>query len=168
MGTKVTIRLRTTDIRSVRVRPYWGVSVSMFHHILKSPWPWFKQAFQYGNLFGANGCLLLGDMQTCTSDWHKGDPLGATGQFPKRRINVNITKPDGKPMEPLGPAPRQVYPLVLVILPGEDDYYKDNREGNVGAFIGKKNMQLVKSILINSNIIDISIRPTTYFLIFLV
>ena len=75
-------------------------------------------------------------MQTCTSDWHKGDPLGATGQFPKRRIIVDITKPDGKPMEPLGPAPRHVYPLVLVILPGDDDYYKDNREGNVGAFIG--------------------------------
>ena len=113
------------------------MSVSVFHHILKSPWPWFKQAFQYGNLFGANGCLLLGDMQTYTSDWHKGDPLGATGQFPKRRINIAITKPDGKPMEPLGPAPRQVYPLVLVILPGEEDFYKDNREGNVGAFIGR-------------------------------
>ena len=134
-GTKVTIRLRTTDIRSVRVRPYWGVSVSMFHHILKSPWPWFKQAFEYGNLFGASGSMLFGDMQTCTSDWHKGDPLGATGEFPKRRINVDITKPDGKPMEPLGPAPRQVYPLVLVILPGEEDFYNDNREGNVGAFI---------------------------------
>ena len=76
-------------------------------------------------------------MQTYTSDWHKGDPLGATGQFPKRRINIAITKPDGKPMEPLGPAPRQVYPLVLVILPGEEDFYKDNREGNVGAFIGR-------------------------------
>ena len=44
-------------------------------------------------------------------------------------------------MEPLGPAPRQVYPLVLVILPGEEDYYKDNREGNVGAFIGKTRKQ---------------------------
>ena len=75
-------------------------------------------------------------MQVCTSDWHKGDPLGATGQFPKRRIIVNVTKPDGQPMEPLGPAPRQVYPLVLVVLPGEEDFYKDNREGNVGAFIG--------------------------------
>ena len=41
-------------------------------------------------------------------------------------------------MEPLGPAPRQVYPLVLVILPGEEDFYKDNREGNVGAFIGRQ------------------------------
>merc|ERR1711981_834493 len=38
-------------------------------------------------------------------------------------------------MEPLGPAPRHVYPLVLVILPGGEDYYKDNRDGNVGAFI---------------------------------
>ena len=136
LGSKVTIRLRTTDVRSVRVRPYWGVSVSAFHHILKSPWPWFKEAFLYGNLFGVEGCAMLGDLQSCTSDWHRGDPLGVTGQYPKRRIILNIEKPDGNPMEPLGPAPRQVYPLVLVILPGDEDFYKDNRDGNVGAFIG--------------------------------
>ena len=79
---------------------------------------------------------MLGDIQTCSSDWLSGDPLGATGQFPKRRVIVNVTKPDGKPIEDLGPAPRQIYPLVLVVLPGEDDFYKENRDGNVGAFIG--------------------------------
>ena len=79
---------------------------------------------------------MLGDMQTCSSDWLKGDPLGATGQFPKRRVILKLTKPDGKTMENLGPAPRQVYPLVLVILPGDDEFYNNHQEGNVGAFIG--------------------------------
>lgn len=134
-GTKLTFRFRTTGIRSIRIRPYWGVSVSIFHHVLKSPWPWFKEAFLRGNLFGSEGCSMLGDIQTCSSDWLSGDPLGATGQFPKRRVIVNVTKPDGKPIEDLGPAPRQIYPLVLVVLPGEDDFYKENRDGNVGAFI---------------------------------
>ena len=132
----MTFRFRTTGIRSIRIRPYWGVSVSIFHHVLKSPWPWFKEAFLRGNLFGSEGCSMLGDIQTCSSDWLSGDPLGATGQFPKRRVIVNVTKPDGKPIEDLGPAPRQIYPLVLVILPGDDDFYKENRDGNVGAFIG--------------------------------
>ena len=79
---------------------------------------------------------MLGDMQTCESDWLKGDPLGATGQFPKRRVILKLTKPDGKTMEDLGPAPRKIYPLVLVILPGDDEFYNNHQEGNVGAFIG--------------------------------
>ena len=39
-------------VTSIRVRVYLGVSVSVFHHVIRGPWDWTRQAFLNGNPFG--------------------------------------------------------------------------------------------------------------------
>jgi len=90
---------------SLLVRAYWGVTVTAFHHILGSPWSWFRQAFTSpaGNLFGAEGCVLPGQI----AQHNTGD-----------EIYLELHRPKDKPeLRELGPAPRKSYPLVLVVLP---------------------------------------------------
>lgn len=78
-----------------KIRCYWGVDIKAFHHVLRSPWPWFEKAFQNGNLFGSEGCQIL-------------DPiLQIENQIElDLKIHPNLN---------LGQTPRTKYPLVLVV-----------------------------------------------------
>ncbi len=115
VGSHLTVKLNISDscgVNNIKYRAYWGVSVTAFYHVLRSPWPWFREAFLKGNLFGSDGCLQLGDLtvnevrdndlqsSTSTTSGHENDPI----------LELNFECPQLD----LGPAPRKRYPLVLV------------------------------------------------------
>lgn len=62
--------------------------------------PWFKEAFLHGNLFGESGCIGLGDLKT----------IAAQSETPF--FDLSESKPDKMDLN-LGPAPRNVYPVVF-------------------------------------------------------
>ena len=43
----------TDPVEKLILRAYWGVNISAFHHVLRSPCDWFINAFENGNLFGS-------------------------------------------------------------------------------------------------------------------
>lgn len=93
---KVKLQLTISSCQPVKLRAYWGVAVTTFHHVLRSPWEWLKRAFLHGNLFGQESCLHLSpSMQYSDQD----------------SVLVELTRPELD----LGPAPRALYPLVVVI-----------------------------------------------------
>ena len=88
------ITFQVNSAAKVTLRAYWGVDIQIFHHVLRSPWDWFLEAFDKGNLFGSSGCCML-------------DPMLQLD--PNQQLDLPI-----KPVD-LGQAvPRTKYPLVLV------------------------------------------------------
>jgi len=93
----IKLKLRTNTSNLVTLRAYWGVDIHTFFHVLRSPWHWFKNAFDNGNLFGADACSILDPMikidvveeETIELKVHRSIDLGST-------------------------CPRTKYPLVLV------------------------------------------------------
>ena len=81
-------------------RSYWGVNITTFHHVLRAPWPWFSRAFRHGNLFGRGQCQEVGDMV-----------LG-----PSHDDREEVVYKTGEDEMTLGPAPRELYPLVVCFL----------------------------------------------------
>jgi len=79
-------------------RVYWGVNINTFHHVLHAPWPWFREAFLHGKLFGAH-CLEYGrSLQDRARHGEREEEI-------KRKRELE-----------LGPAPRTTFPLVLVFV----------------------------------------------------
>lgn len=93
---KINLKFLKNDIVGVDLRAYWGVDIPVFHHVLRSPWDWFQDAFEKGNLFGSQACLRLDPMMkiyeesTLDLDVEPGLDLGTSG-------------------------PRTKYPLVMVV-----------------------------------------------------
>ena len=101
-----TIRAHSGWSGLVKARLYAGVSVNVFHHVLRAPWPWFQEAFNKGNPFGSEGCLGLGEIQENHLD-------------PGQDWDLEFR---GGSSEPLGPSPRQRYPFVICLVPsGAED-----------------------------------------------
>lgn len=89
----------TEQVNSIAYRCFWGVNIETFHHVLQSPWQWFLEAFDRGNLFGSQAYDSLDEK--CIVD--------TSSESSKM---LDITVPDLN----LGEAPRKKYPLVLVSL----------------------------------------------------
>jgi hypothetical protein len=70
--------------------------------------PWFREAFLHGNLFGESGCMGLGDLKTVTFESENSV------------FELNESKPDQADLD-LGPAPRNVYPVVFCCMPKEQE-----------------------------------------------
>ena len=70
--------------------------------------PWFKEAFLHGNLFGESGCMGLGDLKTMTFEPEK--PV----------FELKESKPEQTDLN-LGPAPRNVYPVVFCCMPEQQE-----------------------------------------------
>ncbi|XP_023331444.1 cell growth regulator with RING finger domain protein 1 isoform X1 [Eurytemora carolleeae] len=101
IGVKEPYRIEVS-ISSVSVgqmRVFWGVDIQSFHQVLRAPKDWFLSAYTHGNLFGQDKCMELGKIEQIDK---MDDRL------------VTLTKPTDAPLE-LGPAPRDVYPCVLVL-----------------------------------------------------
>lgn len=95
---------RSSAFCRFKVRLYVGVSVKSFHHVLRgSPWPWFKEAFLHGNLFGAEECLEI-------SDLHELELFGEESQ------PFTFNKPSDRELN-LGQSPRERYPFVICCVP---------------------------------------------------
>jgi len=109
--TKNTLRMKLKVFpsnQSVTLRAYWGVDISTFHHVLRSPWPWFLDAFAKGNLFGAEACLVL-------------DPILKINILEEETdIELEMHKVD------LGQAPRTKYPLVIVAKCNDSENFNIN------------------------------------------
>ena len=84
------------DQVNVRFRSFWGVNIESFHHILQSPFAWFLEAFDRGNLFGSNAT----------------DVLDQTTHLEGEALELVVLKVPADLQ--LGQAPRNRYPLVLV------------------------------------------------------
>ena len=104
-----------------KARIYVGVKVETFHHVLRAPWPWFRDAFLRGNIFG-DGCIRMEEMKE--EEILEGAKVEVAWERP--RI------PD------LGPAPRERYPLVLCAMTMEDGEVQDEdplKGSAIGAMI---------------------------------
>lgn len=95
------VKLKLSSQVPYTIRYFWGVQVAAFHHVLRAPWPWFREAFLHGNLFG-EGCLDPG----------KPSPT----LQPHEELQLTARREGGERLE-LGPAPRNSYPLVVVAVP---------------------------------------------------
>jgi len=119
----LSLQEQTTMDDSVRVKvssscPYyakyfWGVQISAFHHVLRGPWPWFYEAFLHGNLFGVEHCVEISDVREAR-DAHE-------------ERGVVIRRTSTAPLN-LGQAPREVYPLVVVLVRKDSDKTEDLTE----------------------------------------
>ena len=87
------------QVESIAYRCFWGVKIETFHHVLQSPWPWFHEAFERGNLFGSRAYDALDEK--CIVD---------TSNESSKTLEITV------PELNLGKAPRKKYPLVLVSL----------------------------------------------------
>lgn len=114
-GNLLKIRAMTNvSGETLQYRVYWGVAVSAFHHVLRSPWGWFQEAFQRGNLFGSEGCSVLGPMERIDCE---------------NQVDISLECPTLN----LGPAPRNQYPLVLVAIPKR--HLNSNSDSPEGEFV---------------------------------
>ena len=113
-SAKVKLQLPAVQRNSYKCRLYAAVKVSSLHHILQGPWPWFSDAFERGNLFGADGCEHLSEL--------------ANVDVPEEEVQAEVKLEVPHEPQDLGPSPRQAYPLVLVISPAE-------ATGDVGAVV---------------------------------
>lgn len=90
-------------------RYYWSVPIKSFHHILRAPWPWLYRAAVDGDtdLLGSGHCsspaMVHGHEDRCVP-------------VPRPR-NLN-----------LGPAPREVYPLVLLMVRSGSEVAEDHTQ----------------------------------------
>lgn len=105
-STGSTVRISLGCSVSYYARVYWGVDINTFHHVIKAPWPWFRNAFLHGKLFGPSGCLEYGRvLQDRESHEEREEEIkrkGAKGELE------------------LGLAPRNRFPLVLVFVAKEE------------------------------------------------
>jgi len=104
IGVKEPYRLELglTALASGKMRTFWGVDINSFHQVLRAPSEWFHSAFLHGNLFGKDKCIEFGDIQTITGL-----------QAENEKILVGLSS--SSPLQ-LGPAPRDVYPCVIVLI----------------------------------------------------
>lgn len=94
------IELKLTAVKEGSYRVYWGVNIHAFHQVLRAPQDWFHSAYSHGNLFGKGKCVEVGNI-TNIQKVEEG--------------KLFVQKPDHVHLH-LGAAPRDVYPLVIVVL----------------------------------------------------
>jgi len=109
----LNVRVKVSSTSPYYARYFWGVQISAFHHVLRAPWPWFCDAFLHGNLFGKEHCVESSDVrEALTAHEERG---------------VVIRKGTVDPLH-LGQAPREVYPLVVVMVKRDSDHTEDLTE----------------------------------------
>jgi len=106
-------RVKVSSSSPYFAKYFWGVQISAFHHVLRAPWPWFYQAFLHGNLFGVEHCIESSDVREA-NDAHE-------------ERGVVIRKTSANPLN-LGQAPREVYPLVVVMVRKDSENTEDLTE----------------------------------------
>ncbi len=142
----VVMRLKpSTDwpVNRLSARLFGAVSIAAFHHVLRSvpgwsnyyllttlchptllrsPWPWFADAFSRGgNIFGSDGCQETGPAVVVELDQ---DP---------REVELKRLS-DSELLLDL--PPRQSYPFVVAVMPAEEsDLRSDMNVGSVGAVL---------------------------------
>ena len=95
----LTLQACVTDqVEVVTYRAIWGVNIESFHHVLQSPWQWFYEAFDKGNIFGSHSYDILDDKSS----------MIPTSEDTSKILDIQV------PELNLGKAPRTKYPLVLV------------------------------------------------------
>jgi len=94
------IELKLTAVKEGSYRVYWGVNIHAFHQVLRAPQDWFHSAYSHGNLFGKGKCVEVGNI-TNIQKVEEG--------------KLFVQKPDHVNLH-LGAAPRDVYPLVIVLV----------------------------------------------------
>jgi len=97
----LNVRVKISSTSPYFAKFFWGVQISTFHHVLQAPWPWFYQAFLHGNLFGEEHCVESSEVREATEAHEER--------------GVVIRKSSSHPLN-LGQAPREVYPLVVVMV----------------------------------------------------
>jgi len=109
----LNVRVKVSSSSPYFAKYFWGVQISAFHHVLRAPWPWFYQAFLHGNLFGVEHCVESSDVREA-NDAHE-------------ERGVVIRKTSANPLN-LGQAPREVYPLVVVMVRKDSENTEDLTE----------------------------------------
>jgi len=108
-----SVRVKVSSSCPYYAKYFWGVKISAFHHVLRGPWPWFYEAFLHGNLFGVEHCVEISDVREAR-DAHE-------------ERGVVIRRTSTAPLN-LGQAPREVYPLVVVLIRKDSDKTEDLTE----------------------------------------
>jgi len=108
-----SVRVKVSSSCPYYAKYFWGVQISAFHHVLRGPWPWFYEAFLHGNLFGVEHCVEISDVREAR-DAHE-------------ERGVVIRRTSTAPLN-LGQAPREVYPLVVVLVRKDSDKTEDLTE----------------------------------------
>ena len=87
---------------------HWAVPITAFHHLLRAPWPWFYKAAT------ESSCQMFPGGQS---------EVRVSGAHEDREVVLQCP-PDLK----LGPAPREVYPLVVVLVRSDSLMVEDLTE----------------------------------------
>jgi len=89
---------------------YWGVPISTFHHLLRAPWPWFYKAATSSH----SDCQIFPGSQS---------EVLMSGPHEARELSLQC------PQDlQLGLAPREVYPLVVVLVKSDSHVIEDLTE----------------------------------------
>jgi len=96
---------------------YWAVPISTFHHLLRAPWPWFFKAATSSH----SNCQIF---PGCQSEVRVSNP------HQDREFSLECP-PDLQ----LGQAPREVYPLVVVLVKSDSHVIEDLTEVTALVFI---------------------------------
>ena len=111
----------------IRQRLFIGVSIPIFHHVLKSPWPWLTEAFEHGNIFGSEGSLEMTDViETVINEDSNTVVLERSSS-----ADINLGSE----------TPRQRYPLVICSMPGADFSQNSENIGQIGAVFSVLHIQ---------------------------
>lgn len=99
------VEMRLSAVQEGRSRFFWGVDIAAFHQVLRAPRLWFLRAFVEGNLFGDGKCRELGKIQ----------------EFHSCQDNdISVSRSSTLQLN-LGPAPRDEFPLVVVLMGAEGE-----------------------------------------------
>jgi len=115
-GGQGQVSLKLSSQVPYQIRYCWGVDVPAFHHVLRAPWPWFREAFLHGNLFGT-GCIEHGQASPVLQ--------------PHEEFCLVARRQGGEPLK-LGPTPRNTYPLVVAALRADLDAEVEDRTAVTG------------------------------------
>lgn len=103
------VMLRVSAKHNYYFRYYWSVPIKSFHHMLRAPWPWLYKA------------AVASDTDMLSSS-HCSAPTMVHGHEDR---TVKVPRP--RDLQ-LGPAPREVYPLVVILLRCGSDVAEDHTQ----------------------------------------
>ena len=103
--------VRVSSKCSYSMKYFWAVPISSFHHVLRSPWTWFYKAAVSSDSVNVD---MFGGDQTRVSQSASHDDRDITLSCPS---NLD-----------LGQAPREVYPLVVILVKTGSETIEDLTE----------------------------------------
>jgi len=106
-SSRVVVKLSSRC--SYIIKYFWAVPISTFHHGLRSPWSWF-----YSAAVSRDTCNLFGGSETRVSQCQAHEEM-----------NMILTCP--RDLD-LGQAPRDVYPLVVILVKTGSEDVENNTE----------------------------------------